>query len=383
MHKSVILCNIMFSITAMLVLGGALVQQAPQAEAKFVLTPEIRKQTLSELYTALNERYVDESVAKKIVVELKRRDAAGEFEKLDSGPDFAAKLNELMKALVTDAHLRFRFSERPLPKRERPSEPSEEEIKRQAEEMKFINAGFEKVERLRGNVGYLKFNFFASPEDMKRQIASAMGFLANTEALIIDLRENGGGSPAGVRLVCSYLFDEKPVHLNSLYFREGNRTEEFWTLKELDAPRYLDRDVYLLTSKRTGSGAEECSYNLKNLKRATLVGSSTWGGANPGGVVRLSDHFSCFIPVGKAINPITKTNWEGTGVKPDIEVDPAQALSTAHELALKSMISKEKDPAKKADLEGILKGLKVDQSKADKELIALHRAMHVADQILY
>ena len=383
MHKSVILCKIMFSITAMLVLGGALVQQAPQAEAKFVLTPEVRKQTLSELYTALNERYVDEAVAKKIVVELKKRDAAGEFDKLDSGPDFAAKLNELMKGLVTDAHLRFRFSERPLPKRERPSEPSAEELKRQAEEMKFINAGFEKVERLRGNVGYLKFNFFADPEDMKKQIASAMGFLANTEALIIDLRENGGGSPAGVQLVCSYLFDDKPVHLNSLYFREGNRTEEFWTLKDLDAPRYLNRDVYVLTSKRTGSGAEECSYNLKNLKRATLVGSSTWGGANPGGVVRLGDHFSCFVPVGKAINPITKTNWEGTGVKPDVDVDPGKALEAAHELALKSMIAKEKDPAKKADLEGILKGLKVDQSKADKELIALHRAMQVADQILY
>ena len=371
---------IMFSITALLVLGGAFVQQAPHAEAKYVLTPEIRKQTLSELYTALNERYVDEAIAKKIVAELKKREASGEFDKLDAGPEFAAKVNDLMKGMVTDAHLRFRFSERPLPKREIPSEPSAEELKRQADEMKFINAGFEKVERLRGNVGYLKFNFFASPEDMKKQIASAMGFLANTDAMIIDLRENGGGSPAGVQLVCSYLFDDKPVHLNSLYFREGNRTEEFWTVKQLDAPRYLNRDVFVLTSKRTGSGAEECSYNLKNLKRATLVGSSTWGGANPGGVVRLSDHFSCFVPVGKAINPITKTNWEGTGVKPDVEVEPTQALERAHEMALKSMIAKEKDPEKKADLEGILKGLKVG---AEKDLMAIQKAMQVADQILY
>lgn len=349
-------CASMTAVALALVFGVSLTQ-SPQADAKFVLTPEVRKQTLSELYKSLEERYVEEQTAKKIVTDLKKRESAGEFDKLDSGAAFATKINDLMKSLVTDAHLRFRFSERPLPKRERPSEPSAEEIKRAEEETRFVNAGFEKVERLRGNVGYIKFNYFDSPENVKRPLAGAMTFLANTDALIIDLRDNGGGDPAGVQLVCSYLFGEKPVHLNSLYFRQGNRTEEFWTLKSLDAPRYLDRDVFVLTSKRTGSGAEECSYNLKNLKRATLIGSSTWGGANPGGVVRLGDHFSCFIPVGKAINPITKTNWEGSGVLPDVEVDPAKALKEAQLRAIKSMIAKTKDAAKKQDLEGIYKAI--------------------------
>jgi C-terminal processing protease CtpA/Prc len=238
-----------------------------------------------------------------------------------------------------------------LPIRQRPSEPSADEIKRAAEQTRFINSGFEKVERLRGNIGYLKFNFFDSPENVKRPIAAAMEFLANTDALIIDLRDNGGGDPAGVQLVCSYLFSEKPVHLNSLYFREGNRTVEFWTLPQVDGPRYLNKEVYILTSKRTGSGAEECSYNLKNLKRATLIGSSTWGGANPGGTVRLSDHFSCFIPAGKAINPYTKTNWEGVGVQPDIAIDPATALKEAHLRSLKRLIDDAKDPDRKADLQ--------------------------------
>lgn len=353
----------MVSLALALVISGVSLVQSPQASATFVLTPEIRKQTLNELFTALSNRYVEEGTAKKIVADLKKRLGNGEFDKIDSGQEFAVKINEIMKGLVTDAHLRFRFSERPLPKRERPSEASPEEIKRAEEETRFVNAGFEKVERLRGNVGYIKFNHFDDPANVKRPMAAAMTFLANTDALIIDLRENGGGDPAGVQLVCSYLFSEKPVHLNSLFFREGNRTIDFWTLAQVDGPRYLDRDVYVLTSKRTGSGAEECSYNLKNLKRATLVGSSTWGGANPGGVVRLGDHFSCFIPVGKAINPYTKTNWEGTGVKPDIDIDPAKALKHAQLLAIKAMIAKTKDPEKKVDLEGIYKGVESEPDR--------------------
>jgi retinol-binding protein 3 len=345
----------MISAAIALVITGIAPLQTPQAEAKFILTADVRNQTLTQLYKELNERYVEEAVAKKIEADLKKRQAAGEFDKMDSGPDFAARINEILKGLVTDAHLRFRFSERPLPKRERPSEPSPEEIKQRQEEVRFVNSGFEKVERLRGNVGYIKFNYFDDPANVKRPMAAAMNFLANTDALILDLRENGGGDPAGVQLVCSYLFGDKPVHLNSLYFREGNRTIDFWTLKEIDGPRYLDKEVYVLTSKRTGSGAEECSYNLKNLKRATLVGDSTWGGANPGGTVRLGDHFSCFIPVGKAINPITKTNWEGTGVIPDIKVEPSKALKHAQLLAIKKMIDNAKDPLWKADLQGLYK----------------------------
>jgi retinol-binding protein 3 len=342
-----------------LALALAIVTWAPvqgqQASSSFVLTAEVRNQTLNELYKALDERYVDAAVAKKIVADLKKRQTAGEFDKYTSGPDFATQVNTLMKELATDAHLRFRFSENALPKRVRPSEPSAAEIKQRTEAIRFVNSGFEKVERVQGNIGYIKFNYFAGQEDVKRPMAAAMSFLANTDAMIIDLRENGGGDPAGVQLVCSYFFPEKPVHLNSLYFREGNRTVEFWTLKSVDAPRYLNKDVYVLTSKRTGSGAEECSYNLKNLKRATLVGTSTWGGANPGGTVRLSDHFSCFVPVGKAINPYTKTNWEGTGVEPDVKVDSAKAMKEAHLLALKNLIAKTKDADMKADWEAIYK----------------------------
>ena len=137
-----------------------------------------------------------------------------------------------------------------------------------------------------------------------------------------------------VALICSYLFGDKPVHLNDLYWRKGDRTEEFWTKPAVAGRKYGTKDVYILTSNRTFSGAEEFSYNMKNLKRATLIGETTGGGAHPGSFVRLSEHFGAFIPSGRAISPITKTNWEGTGVEPDIKVPKEQALKTAYIMAL-------------------------------------------------
>ena len=141
-----------------------------------------------------------------------------------------------------------------------------------------------------------------------------------------------------VALISSYLFGDKPVHLNDLYWRKGDKTDEFWTKPELAKIKFADKDIYVLTSNRTFSGAEEFSYNLKNLKRATIIGETTGGGAHPGGMVRLGDHFGVFIPSGRAINPVSKTNWEGTGVEPDIKVPKEQALKVAYLMALKKSV---------------------------------------------
>ncbi|MCM3872588.1 MAG: S41 family peptidase, partial [Pyrinomonadaceae bacterium] len=170
-------------------------------------------------------------------------------------------------------------------------------------------------------------------------------------------RGNGGGSPEMVALVCSYLFGAEPVHLNDLYWREGNRTDEFWTRKEVVGKRYLNKDVYVLTSKRTFSGAEEFTYNLKNLKRATIIGETTGGGAHPGGGFRINEHFSMFVPSGRAISPITKTNWEGTGVKPDIEVPSDQALLVARLTALKKSANTLTNPDFKAGVQEVIQEL--------------------------
>ncbi|MCW5942369.1 MAG: S41 family peptidase [Fimbriimonadaceae bacterium] len=325
-----------------------------QEPPPFELTARIKEETLTELIKEMNARYVLPEAAKTIEASLRTWMASSEYSAVTDPVAFAAKVNEVLKGGAKDAHLRFRYSPSVLPPRSNPREPSADEMKRYRQAVRFTNADFSRVERLRGNVGYIKFQGFEAPEDMRRPLAGAMRFLGDCDAMIVDLRENGGGDPAGVQLFCSYFFDEKPVHLNSIYFREGNRTREFWTLKKVDGPRLPKVPLYVLTSKRTGSGAEECAYNFQQLKRATIVGSSTWGGANPGGMVRLGDHFGCFIPIGRAINPYTKTNWEGVGVQPDEAVEPAKALEHAHVLALKALIARTSDPELKKDLQTIL-----------------------------
>ena len=227
-----------------------------------------------------------------------------------------------------------------------------------------MNHGFTKVERLPGNIGYIDFRGFMDPDLAADTVAAAMNFVNGTDALIIDMRNNGGGNPAMVAFVCSYLFGPEPVHLNDLYWREGNRTDEFWTRKEVPGKRYLNKDVYVLTSKRTFSGAEEFTYNLKNLKRATIIGETTGGGAHPGGGFRINEHFGMFVPTGRAISPITKTNWEGTGVTPDIDVPADQALVVARLMALKKSLTTLQNPDIKA-------GVQDEIQKLEKELAAL------------
>jgi hypothetical protein len=159
-----------------------------------------------------------------------------------------------------------------------------------------------------------------------------MRFVANTDAMIFDMRRNGGGNPEMVRFICSYLFKE-PTHLNTLCWRENDRRVEFWTITDLPGPSLADVPAFVLTSGYTFSGAEEFTYDLKTRRRATIVGETTGGGANPGGTFPLNDRFNAFIPTGRAVNPVTGTSWEGVGVEPDVACAADAALDTALGLA--------------------------------------------------
>ncbi|ALU45234.1 S41 family peptidase [Pseudoalteromonas rubra] len=199
------------------------------------------------------------------------------------------------------------------------------------------NSGFNKVEILPGNVGYIDFwGFDNVTDESKRTVTGVMKFVADADALLIDLRKNGGGSGEMVQLISSY-FLKPDTHLNSIYWRTTNTAREFYTIKEVAAKANLTIPLYVLTSKGTFSAAEEFAYNLKHLNRATLVGEVTKGGANPWQFYELGNGFRAGIPIAKAINPVTKSNWEGVGVKPDIVTTSEAAFNTAYKRALKDI----------------------------------------------
>jgi hypothetical protein len=327
------------------------------------LTAAERTQIIDTILSKLKTEYVFPETAKKMDAALRKRLEEKEYDSVTSAKAFAGLLTTHLQEVSKDKHLRVRYSYEALPGQVE-NRPTAEEIARFKDYNRRVNYGFEKVERLSGNIGYVDLRGFFDPETGGDTVASTMDFLANTDALIIDLRHNGGGDPAMVQLLCSYFFEGEPVHLNDLYFRPDDSTHQYWTLPHVPGKRYVGKEVYLLTSKSTFSGAEEFSYNMKNLKRATLIGETTGGGAHPGGVERINEHFSVFVPVGRAINPITKTNWEGTGVTPHVPVPADQALKTAHVTALKKVLEATTDPR-------LGEGLKEALDNAQKELASL------------
>jgi retinol-binding protein 3 len=280
----------------------------------------------------LNEYYVFPEVAKKMEAAVRARQKNGEYDAITSGDQFAEMLTEHFREISHDKHLAVRYSAAALP-----AGGAEEHGGDQAEyrkQMERINCGFEKAERLMNNVGYLKFNMFADPNVCRATATAAMNFLGNVDSIVFDLRGNGGGDPAMVALISSYLFETR-THLNDLWTRKGNTTEEYWTQPDVPGKKLSAAKVFILTSSRTFSGAEEFTNNLKNLKRATVVGETTGGGAHPVSGHRIDEHFLIGVPFARAINPITKTNWEGTGVEPDVKVPAADALSAALKMAAK------------------------------------------------
>ncbi|HEV7397362.1 MAG TPA: S41 family peptidase [Pyrinomonadaceae bacterium] len=364
MHK--LTSRIIFRVAVLcsLVLAVVGVGFAQQEQPDLTIDAATRTQVIDTVLKRINESYVFPDVAKKMEQSIREHVDKKEYDQITSAKQFATTLTKDLQAVSKDLHLRVRYSNEAIPERGAQREPTAEEREQRRQELTWRNHGFSKVERLRGNIGYIEFSNFLDEELGADTVAASMNFINNTNALIIDMRQNGGGNPAMVALVCSYLFGPEPVHLNDLYWREGNRTEEFWTRKEVAGKRYLNKDVYVLTSKYTFSGAEEFSYNLKNLKRATIVGETTGGGAHPGGFNRVSEHFGIFIPTGRAISPITKTNWEGTGVTPDISVPADQALLVARLTALKKSSTTLTNPDFKAVVDDEIQ-------KLEKELAAL------------
>ena len=319
-------------------------QQAPRA-----LDAATRQQVIDGAIEHMQRGYIFEDAAQKMAAALRAHAKAGAYDAISSGGDFAAVLTKHLQEVSKDKHLRVIYYPAGIAGAQPPV--TEEDRARRVAAERRNNYGLHRVERLDGNVGYIELRGFSGSPDVAGAVAAAMNLLANTDALVFDLRRNGGGSPVTIGFISSYLFDKR-VHLNDFYVRETGRRQSFFTSETVEGRKYGEsKPVYILTSNRTFSAAEEFTYNLKNLKRAVVVGETTGGGAHPGGVRRITDHFGIWLPTGRAINPITGTNWEGVGIAPDIAVDPADALRAAHLDALKKIRATAADPEHRNELD--------------------------------
>lgn len=284
---------------------------------------------IENVASELEQHYIFPDVAKEVAEHLRRRLFDGAYEGLDLAA-LAGRISTDLKAVNGDGHL----NAWPLPQgSERRAGPTPEELEReQRERARRTNHGFKKLEILEGNIGYLELTGFASAEVAGETAVSAMAFFANVDALVIDLRANGGGDPSMLQLLCSYFFAERTL-LNRFERRGVAQLEEYWTLPHVPGKKLVDVPLFVLTSNRTFSCAEEFSYDLRNLERARLFGETTGGGAHPGSTHDIAGKLMVFIPDGRALNPITGTNWEKVGVKPHVAVPASQALEKALEEA--------------------------------------------------
>jgi hypothetical protein len=329
-------------------------QQAP-VPAPTTVDAALRTQVIDGAIDHMRKAYIFADVAEKMAEALRTKSAKKEYDAITAPRDFTERLTRDLQDVSKDKHLRIMFNPDGFLSRGGP--PTPEERARGLADERRRNFGFARVERLDGNVGYIDLRGFSGTPEAKDTAVAAMNFLADTDALMFDLRRNGGGSPFMIGILSSYLFNEV-VHLNDFYIRETDSRREFFTTAEVQGRRYgIDKPVYVLTSNRTFSAAEEFTYNLKNLKRSITVGETTGGGAHPGGVRRITQHFGIWLPNGRAINPITKTNWEGTGIEPDIKTDAAQAQYAAHLDALKKILAKATDQRHREQIESAIVAL--------------------------
>jgi len=316
--------------------------------AQTVFDPAEKKAVIEALCKNLEREYIFPEITEKYVRVLRDNLRSGKYDSIGQPQEFAASVTNDLMSVHRDLHLSVRFNPNWVKDEKNRKELDEDAIRRQGRRDRTLNYGFAEIKILPANIGYLKLNEFTYNTDAQDAAVGAMSFLSNADALIIDLRRNGGGSPEMVQFLCSYFLVNPRQHLNSFSYKDPDMLTQYWTYTYLPGKRLDKIDLYLLTSDSTFSAAEEFTYNLKNLKRATVIGETTGGGAHDNKFVILSDNFMMSLPFARAVNPVTKTNWEEVGVEPDVKVSQEKALETALVMASKRLAEKEKDPEFKA-----------------------------------
>jgi hypothetical protein len=338
------------------------------AAADTALTASDRAAILQTLAAKMNANYIEPAVAERAGSAIARKNAEGGYASAASAQAFSDALAKDLRAFSGDLHFGARLDEAFRESSGADDLPSRAEMEEVRVRTVQRGYGIDKIERLPGNVGYIELRGFGPTAFVGPAYTAALSLMAGTDALILDLRRNGGGSPASVAYLMSHFFplgDER--HLIDMYDRPSNTTRQFWTVPTV-AQRY-DKPVYVLTSARTFSGGEDCAYDFQTQKRGTLVGETTGGGSNPVSWFSVGHGIVVAIPTARTINFVTKTNWEHVGVKPDIPVPAAQALQTAHAAILRKLVSSAKDDAERTNLQRFL--AMVEKGETEKPVYTL------------
>jgi hypothetical protein len=301
---------------------------ATAAHAQTTVMPlKTKTEVVENIAKNLKDVYIFPDTAIEMSDYIRHQLKARAYDTIKTPSVFASKLTADLRSVYPDGHLSIEYSKPSVTGS--PKADPEGISARRLKFRKTVNFGFEKAEVLQGNIGYIKINGFFSPDSAtKTMVKAALRFISNSDALIIDLRDNMGGDPGTVSYLCSFFFAGK-VHLNDLYNRKEHSTTAYWTTPDTILNALKNIPVYILTSHRTFSAGEELTYDLQTQKRTIVIGETTGGGAHPVSPNDAGNGFIANIPFARAINPITKTNWEKTGVIPDIKAPADSALNIA------------------------------------------------------
>ncbi|HSB66476.1 MAG TPA: S41 family peptidase [Anaerolineales bacterium] len=305
-----------------------------------VIDPATQGEILDQLIQIIRSNYVYPQLAEKICIHMEQTQKGGEYQELTEGDLFALGLTLQLQEASHDEHLWVRYHAESIPKGEAALRFNQIWQEQQKSNAKRENFGFYKLDNLPGNVAYVDLRYLHRVEWVRDKIANIMQSIAACRAAIIDLRKCTGGYPDTVCLLCSYLFEEKPVHLLSIYWRDVDKTQEYWTNPQFVGLQFFKKPLFLLTSCETFSAAEALAEILQSHKRAIIVGEKTDGGSHPGASFFLHEHFEAFIPIGLSINPLTGKDWEGDGIKPDILAPAPHSFNLAYRLALEEILSR-------------------------------------------
>ncbi len=322
------------------------------------LSEEQKKQTINSTIEILKVKYISPDILPKLDSTISGNYTKGKYDTISTGNEFAFRLTRDLQEITRDQHLKILY-------KQTNKTDNQGIIKRELSRDQWLknlmienNYSIKEKAILEGNIGYVSIPLFGPLRDCADTLIAAMNYVKNTKALIIDLRDCRGSLDENtIPFIFSYFFKD-PVHIDNFYTRETNTLKQFWTYGYVPGSLYVDKPIYVLTSGKTFSGGEAFAYNLQQLKRGVVVGELTRGGANPSEMQKINANFSITVPYAASISSVSNTNWENTGVKPDIEVKSILALYEANSLALKKLLSSSENQSTTVELEAAIHGLK-------------------------